>query len=135
MEIIDLAAARAARESDKKFEVGEWLFNLSVFAPPVAGGQYAGKIFDAADLRITDAAHMRMSAAALENIAAILLDMAHFAEENDDGRVLGRVTVFESARVRTWVSEQIETEDQAQWLRDCMDDAKTIIRPSPTSEE
>lgn len=132
MKIIDLAAAREARESGKGPPIGKWLFNLAVYAPAVADGQYSGNIFDAADLQMAEAPHIRLAAAALENIAAILLDVAHLTEPDSDGRVLCRTTVFESSKVQTWVSDQIETAEQQAWLSGRLDDAKLTIRPLET---
>lgn len=129
MDVIDLAKVRAAREAGKPFERGEWLFNMSVFAPPhgAVDPQYSGFMPECADSELTDTQHMRMAADALENIAWILRDMAHDQEPDADGRVLSRTTIYESSRVRTWISSDIQSGEQKQWMIDRLDDAKKNV--------
>jgi len=85
--------------------------------------------FDDADgLDVAD--RLRHHADALENLAWILRDQAHLMQPNEDGRVLSYLTVWENARVRTWISDQIVTPEQEDWLARRYDEAKSTIPKS-----
>lgn len=126
--VIDLFSEREKRTAQPVHDTFE--FSVDVFTAP--DGEVSGRAFNF-DLEdgLTDADRLRQMAERLEKLAVILHDQATALEPNDDGFILGRIKVFESSRVRAWYADRVSTEESFVWMEERLDDAKTIIRPSP----
>lgn len=125
MKIIDLAEEKRRRELASAEPVnGDWLFSLDVYAPVKVGMQHTGIISKMSDAgEAPTAEQMRRHADALSNLADILRDQANAIEPDDDGKVLSRTTIFESSRVRVWISDEIKSPEQHDWLTERYADA------------
>ena len=124
--VIDFGA-----EKDKRAPQDEPRYEFSLDVYTHDGGDLSGRLhgFDAED-GCTRGERLRIFARFLEDLAANLRDDAQQAEPDDDGFVLGRFTVWESSRVRSWVSNRCGSEEQVEWMRERLDDAKQTIQPA-----
>lgn len=124
--IVDLLAERQKRAGAPQY--GAPIFSLDVYAPITPGGAVSGMLsgFDALDDLDQASARMRHQAAALEALALMLRDQAEQMSPTDDGHVMARAMIWENSRVSLWQSDRIETEPQADWLRQRFDDAKLL---------
>lgn len=127
--VVSIAKAREQRSSPKATD--RYLFTLHVYDGG-ADGDY-GCISGLNEEM--DGDELRDAAGRLECLARIMRDQAEDIDPDEDGFILGRVTVWESSRVRCWTSDRVATDEQIAWLHDRLDDAKDCITPLPAKTE
>lgn len=125
--VINLFAEREKRTSEPEHD--DFEFSLHVYASKA--GEASAHIFNADPGPMSEAENYRMMADRLEKLAVILHDKACSLQPDEDGFALARIKVFESSRVRAWYSDKIEGQESVEWMERRLDDAKTIISPSP----
>lgn len=128
--IINLNAEREKRTVFEPY--ADHKFSLDVF--DTSDGSLSCRLHEfSLDDGLSQADRLRAFAKKLEEIAGLLRDDAHVIEPNDDGLVLARVMVWQSSRVTTWASNKVETEEQVEWLRERLDEAKGSVAPLQAS--
>lgn len=73
---------------------------------------------------------MRTVADHLERLAFLLRLDAEQALIREDKDRVATVHIFRSSRVCVWTHGDVETKEQAAWIRDCLESAKALVEPS-----
>jgi hypothetical protein len=129
-EVIDIRDRKLARQPDIASTYGVSV-NLDK-----TGDVVSGSVSDWGPLA---APEMRTVADHLERLAFFLrLDAEQGSPEEDKDRI-ATVHVFRSSRVRVWTHGDVETAEQVEWIRGCLEQAKSIVtadeqsaQPQPT---
>jgi hypothetical protein len=122
--IIKISDFRAVKNTQTKMHPP---FFFSVDFQQESPGEWTAKLQMWENTTGDKAADLRLAAPILENIARLMRDNANLEAPDDNGFVLAQVTIFESSKVRSWVSDKVSTEDQIEWLDRRLDDAKLLI--------
>jgi len=106
---------------------GAWSFDIRVFAPAADGDYASAIVLEWDEVGESDGDRLRAQAENLEQIALLMRDRAEEIAPSEDGPVVAALTVWQSSRVHSRVSQHIETPEQIAWLARRYDDAKAVI--------
>lgn len=134
-EVFDITSERERRKGAREY--GMYMFSADFYAPASPGDDYRANlsVFDVLPDDRAAGDRMREQAKVLEAIALILRANAEAMAPTDDGHVIMRAMAFQSSRVVMWTSNKVQTEEQCDWVRSCLDYAKEIVPADYTKAE
>lgn len=131
--VTDLASVIAARSKPKAEEKElEHVSTIEIYVDE--DGTPTGRFTGPAKHGETEEEHLQFLADVLENMSYAIVD--RIGGDNPTlGEVIARFTVFETGTVRSWISSDVEDDEDRSWVRGCLDVAKQALNKETKIDE